>query len=210
MAIRLIPQPLLVVLSSPSGGGKSSICRALLASDSRLDYSISTTSRPARADEANGQDYDFITEKRFYELVEEGMFLEWAKVHDNLYGTRRDIVDAKLASGKDVVMDLDVVGGLNIKKSTERAVLIFVLPPSLSVLEERLRRRNTDRDDVIQKRLLNARHEINFAQKYDYAVVNHDLQETITSIRRIIDAERHSSRHQTVEITDEDALVTKS
>ena len=103
-------------------------------------------------------------------------------------------------------MDLDVNGSLTIKKLNDKAVLIFVLPPSLSVLEERLRKRNTDGEEVIRKRLVNARYEINFAQKYDYVVVNHDLEHTIQTIRKIIDAERHSSKHQKVLITGEDAI----
>lgn len=207
MPISLEPEGMLVVLSSPSGGGKSSICRALLSADTQLEYSISTTSRPPRRDESNGRDYLFIPEEEFTKLIETECFYEWAKVHDNFYGTRRDVVDAKLSAGKDVVLDLDVVGGLNIKKVTEKAVLIFVLPPSLKVLEERLRHRNTDREDIIQKRLKNARQEINFAQKYDYAVVNEDLQQTIVTIRQIIAAERHSSRHLKVRITGEDAEI---
>lgn len=154
----------------------------------------------------DGRDYHFVTAEEFHRLINEDVFYEWARVHDNFYGTRRDIVDAKLAAGKDVVMDLDVNGSLAIKKLNDKAVLIFVLPPSLTVLEERLRKRNTDGEEVIRKRLVNARYEINFAQKYDYVVVNRDLEETIQTIRKIIDAERHSSKHQKVLITGEDAI----
>lgn len=193
-------------MSSPSGGGKSTICRALLDSDARLGYSVSVTSRPQRKDEFNGRDYHFVTEAEFHDLIQQDSFYEWAKVHGNFYGTRKDLVDAKLAAGHDVVLDLDVVGGLNIKKLNDKAILIFVLPPSLTVLEERLTRRNTDQGEVIQLRLRNARHEIAFAQKYDYAVVNEDIGQTISIIRKIIDAERHSSNHQKVLITGEDAV----
>ncbi len=205
MPITLESESMLIVLSSPSGGGKSSVCRALLTSDPNLGYSISTTSRPPRGDEANGKDYNFVSEAEFRQMIEAGAFYEWARVHDNYYGTRRDLVDAQLAGGKDVVMDLDVTGGLNLKKLNEKAVLVFILPPSLEVLEERLRRRNTDREDVIRKRLANARMEIHFAEKYDYVVVNEDLDSTISTIRRIVDAERHSAKHQTVRITGPDA-----
>lgn len=206
MSITLEPEGMLLVLSSPSGGGKSSICRALLDSDARLGYSVSVTSRGRRWDEVEGRDYHFIEEEEFHQAVGQDMFYEWAKVHGNFYGTRRDLVDAKLAAGQDVVLDLDVVGGLNIKKMNEKAVLIFVLPPSMTILEERLRRRNTDDEEVIQLRLRNARHEINFAQKYDYAVVNEDLAQTISIIRKIVDSERHSSKHQKVLITGDDAI----
>src|SRR5690349_7059101 len=169
---------MLIILSSPSGGGKSSICRTLLDSDPRLGYSVSVTSRPRRRDEVDGRDYHFVTEEQFHELIQQDAFYEWAKVDGNFYGTKKDLVDAKLASGQDVVLDLDVVGGLNIKKLNDKALLVFVLPPSLSVLEERLNHRNTDKDEVIQLRLRNARQEISFAQKYDYAVVNEDLTHT--------------------------------
>lgn len=207
MPIALQPEGMLIILSSPSGGGKSSICRALLDADPRLEYSISVTSRPRRGTEEEGREYYFVSDDEFTRLIGEGAFYEWAKVHGNFYGTRRDLVDAKVQEGQDVVMDLDVVGGLNIKKLNDKAVLIFVLPPSLKILEYRLRGRNTDNEEVIQTRLRNARMEINFAQKYDYAVVNEDLSQTISIIRQIIDAERHSSRHQQVLITGEDATL---
>jgi guanylate kinase len=207
MPISLKPQGILIILSSPSGGGKSSICKALLGSDCRLGYSVSVTSRGQRGHEVDGRDYYFVSEEEFQRQIATERFYEWARVHGNFYGTRRDIVDAKLAEGMDVVLDLDVQGGLNIKKLNEKAVLIFVLPPSLKVLEQRLRGRNTDDDAVIQTRMHNARMEIPFAHKYDYAVVNEDLEQTISIIRKIIDAERHSSNHQTIVMTGEDALV---
>ncbi|MGC8740474.1 MAG: guanylate kinase [Candidatus Sumerlaeaceae bacterium] len=208
MAIELESLPMLIVLSSPSGGGKSSVCRALLAADPNLDYSVSVTSRPPRPGEVDGRDYWFVSEEEFLRLIEQNAFYEWARVHDNYYGTRRDLVEEKLARGRDVVMDLDVVGGLTIKKLCDRSVLIYVLPPSLKVLEARLRARGTDSEPVIQKRLRNARHEINFAEKYDFVVINDDLDHTVTIIRRIIEAQRHASRNQRVKITGEDALIS--
>lgn len=207
MPIELEALPMLIVLSSPSGGGKSTVCRALLQADPRLEYSVSVTSRAPRPGEVNGRDYWFVSEEEFCRLIESDAFYEWARVHDNYYGTRRDIVEEKLARGHDVVMDLDVVGGLTIKKQSDRAVLIYVLPPSLKVLEERLRARGTDSEAVIQKRLRNARQEINFAEKYDFVVINENLEQTIATIRRIIEAQRHSSRHQKVKITGDDALI---
>lgn len=204
MAITLQQHGMLVVLSSPSGGGKSSVCRALLSSDPQLEYSTSVTSRPKRGDEVNGRDYHFVEEDEFVRLIQQGVFYEWAKVHNNYYGTRRDLVDAKLAAGKDIVLDLDVVGGLNIKKANEGAVLVFILPPSFEVLEKRLRCRATDCEEVIQTRLRNARNEVNFAMKYDYVVVNEDLEQTIQVIRRIIDAERHSATHQVIMVSGAD------
>lgn len=210
MAITLESRGSLVVLSSPSGGGKSSICKALLGSDPQLGYSVSTTSRDRRGDEIDGRDYHFVTPERFGELIAADAFYEWARVHGNFYGTRREQIDAMLANGKDVVMDLDVNGGLAIKKLNDAAVLVFVLPPSMEVLEARLRHRNTDGEEVIVTRLRNARHEIHFAQKYDYVVVNEDLQRTIKLIHRIVECERHSAKHQIVHITGEDAVVPGS
>lgn len=182
------------------------MCKALLQADSRLEYSVSVTSRKPRGEEVDGRDYQFVSEQEFHRLIQEERFYEWAKVHDNYYGTRRDLIEQKLARGKDVVLDLDVVGGLSVKKVSDKAVLIFILPPSLEVLEKRLRARNTDCEAVIQKRLRNARNEINFAQKYDYVVVNEDLQQTISTIRRIVEAERHSAKHQQITIVGENEL----
>jgi guanylate kinase len=206
MPISLKPQGILIILSSPSGGGKSSICKALLGSDNRLCYSVSVTSRAQRGHEVEGRDYHFVSEEEFHRLIGTESFYEWARVHGNFYGTQRELVDQKLEAGMDVVLDLDVQGGLNIKKLNDKAVLIFVLPPSLKVLEQRLRGRNTDQEEIIQTRMRNARLEIPFAQKYDYVVVNEDLEQTIGIIRKIIDAERHSSKHQTIIMTGEDNL----
>jgi guanylate kinase len=196
---------MLIVLAAPSGGGKSTVARALLESDSQLAYSISTTTRPPRHDELDGIHYNFVTEEKFRDLIAADSFYEWARVHDNFYGTRRDVVDARLAQGVDVVMDLDVTGSLNVKKANLGAVLIFILPPSFAVLEERLRRRGTDDEAVILKRLRNARMEVHFAEKYDYVVVNDEIEKTISTIRLIVEAERHSANHQTMTISDEDA-----
>ncbi|PKO17599.1 guanylate kinase [candidate division BRC1 bacterium HGW-BRC1-1] len=205
MPITLQSQGMLIVLAAPSGGGKSTVARALLESDSQLAYSISTTTRPPRHDELDGIHYNFVTEEKFRDLIAADSFYEWARVHDNFYGTRRDVVDARLAQGVDVVMDLDVTGSLNVKKANLGAVLIFILPPSFAVLEERLRRRGTDDEAVILKRLRNARMEVHFAEKYDYVVVNDEIEKTISTIRLIVEAERHSANHQTMTISDEDA-----
>ena len=196
MEFRVINEKgMLIILSSPSGGGKSSVAKALLASDKNLTYSVSITSRPPRGDEVHGKDYYFCSEEDFFKLIREDAFYEWAKVHDNYYGTLRSTVDDQLDGGKDVVLDLDVVGGLNIKKANPQAVLVYIVPPSFEILETRLRARQTDTEEQILKRLRNAKNELNFVGKYDYAVLNEDLEETIMMIRKIIESERHSTKH---------------
>jgi guanylate kinase len=210
MPITLEPEGMLIAVVSPSGGGKSTICRALLDADPKLEYSISVTSRPPREGEVDGRDYHFVSEERFQELIAEGLFYEWARVHDNLYGTRRDLVETQLARGKDVVLDIDVVGSLNIKKMNDKAVLIFILPPSMQVLEGRLRRRETDSDEVIRKRLENAREEIRVAGQYDYVVINDDLEQAIVTVRGIINAERHAAKRLKVRYTGGDSELSNS
>lgn len=195
---------MLIILSSPSGGGKSSVAKALLASDHNLTYSVSITSRPPRGEEVHGKDYYFYSEEDFFKMIREDAFYEWAKVHDNYYGTLRSIVDEKLAQGKDVVLDLDVVGGLNIKKANPAAVLIYIVPPSFEILETRLRARKTDTEEQILKRLRNAKSELNFVSKYDYAVLNEDLNETIAMIKQIIESERHSTKHSQMTVMNYD------
>ena len=205
MPIVVKPEGMLIVLSSPSGGGKSSVCQALLRTDSRLAYSVSVTSRLPRGDEVNGQHYHFVSEGEFQALVEKECFYEWARVHGNLYGTRRDLIDEKLAEGRDIVLDIDVQGSLQIKRRNPKAVMIFILPPSMRTLEDRLRKRKTDSDEIIARRLHNARLEIDQADQYDYVVVNDDLAQTIEVIRGIIQSERHSVRHLSIQLTGDDA-----
>ena len=190
MTITLETQNLLFVLTAPSGGGKTTICRALLDSDAGLGYSISTTTRPPRPGESQGVAYDFVSLEAFQQLDREGAFLESACVHGHWYGTRRDRVAASLAQGRDLVMDIDVQGAFSIRAALAEAVLIFILPPSMSVLEARLRARASDSDDVVARRLENARQEIVEAHRFDYLVVNADLGDTIGQIHSILTAER--------------------
>lgn len=182
---------LLIVLSAPSGGGKSSVAKALLGADTKLEYSISVTTRPKRPDEVDGRHYHFVTPDEFHRFVREGAFYEFAEVHDHLYGTRRDAIEQTLAAGRDVLMDLDVQGGLNLKRQTPDAVLIFLLPPSLDVLRHRLEKRGTDTPEVIARRLAKAEQEIRHWCEYDYAVMNDDLDLAVARVRGIVEAERH-------------------
>lgn len=178
-----------VVISGPSGVGKSSFVDGLLRSPLELVYSVSATTRPRRPHEEEGRDYRFLTREEFRRRVAEGAFVEWAEVHGELYGTLRSEVDATLASGRNVLLDIDVQGGRAVRRVYADAVLIFVLPPSMEALESRLRGRGTDSEERIRVRLENARREIELMPEYDYAVVNDDLEVAKQQVHAIIASE---------------------
>lgn len=181
---------LLIVLSSPSGGGKTTIARQLLARDRALSRSVSATTRPPRGQERDGQDYFFISERAFDRAADQGRFLEWATVHGHRYGTLKREIAKQHRAGRDVLLVIDVQGGLAVKQQDPRAVLIFVQPPSLAVLAQRLKRRNTDSRTEIQTRLRHARWERAQARRYDYCIVNQRLAQAVEQARTIISAER--------------------
>lgn len=180
----------LVILSAPSGGGKSTILRALLAADSHLAYSVSATTRPARPTEIHGKDYYFTPIDEFRRLIDQNAFYEYFEVHGNFYGTLKSEVDSKLAAGKDVLLDVDVKGSMRLKQMMPECLNIFILPPSLAVLEARLRGRASDSEEVIQRRLINAEGEIRMADRYDYILINRDLTQTVEDVRLIIRAQQ--------------------
>ncbi len=189
---------LLIILSAPSGGGKSSVAKALLGADPKIDYSVSVTTRPIRPNEVNGRHYHFVSPDEFQALVRADVFYEHAEVHGHLYGTRRDTVKEVLDKGRDVVMDLDVQGGLNVKRQSPDAVLIFLLPPSLETLRHRLEKRGTDPPDVIERRMEKAVDEICHWEQYDYAVMNDDLDLAVARVKGIVEAARHTPERQTL------------
>ncbi|HWR72823.1 MAG TPA: guanylate kinase, partial [Nitrospirota bacterium] len=158
---------LLFVVSAPSGAGKTSLCRALSESLENLVHSVSYTTRKPRTREIEGRDYYFITGERFQEMVRAGDFAEWAQVHSNYYGTSRRVLSDIAAEGIDVILDIDTQGAKQIKERYLRAVFIFILPPSLQVLEERLRNRQSDNEDEIRKRMQRARDEIRDYSHYE-------------------------------------------
>jgi len=206
MAIELKRSGTLFVLVAPSGGGKSTVLRALLDRITDLSYSISVTSRPPRPGEVDGEDYSFVDIEAFQSMIERKEFYEWAQVHGNFYGTRRDAVEQMLADGKDVGMDLDVQGAYAVKGMKPDAVTVFLLPPSMETLEKRLRTRDTDDDDVIALRLRNAADEISRCRLFDYLVVNDDLDRVIDELAGVVTAERHKSLRQVLTVRDEPGL----
>ncbi|HKO22546.1 MAG TPA: guanylate kinase [Candidatus Eisenbacteria bacterium] len=179
-----------VVISGPSGAGKSSFVKALLGRYPRdLVYSVSATTRPRRAHETEGKDYFYLGREEFQRRVGAGEFIEHAEVHGELYGTLKSQTEAVLRSGRNVLLDIDVQGGHSVRTIYPDGVFIFVLPPSLADLEERLRARGTDSEERIRLRLENARREIAIAREYDYAVVNDDLEDATRKVLAIIEAE---------------------
>jgi guanylate kinase len=179
-----------VVISGPSGAGKSSFVKALLGRYPRdLVYSVSATTRSRRAHEAEGRDYFFLGREEFQRRVDAGEFVEHAEVHGELYGTLKSQTEAVLRSGRNVLLDIDVQGGRSVRRIYPDGVYIFVLPPSLADLEERLRARGTDSEERIKLRLENALREIEIAREYDYAVVNDDLEDATRKVLAIIEAE---------------------
>jgi guanylate kinase len=181
---------ILFVVSAPSGAGKTTLCKAITGSLEDLTHSISYTTRKPRTGEVDGRDYYFITQKRFQEMTEAGDFAEYAQVHSNFYGTSKLVLQDMVREGVDVILDIDTQGARQIKASTETAVFIFIMPPSLHILEERLRNRKSDHEEEIQKRMRRAVDEIRDYRMYDYIIVNRDFERALSELRSIVVAER--------------------
>lgn len=181
----------MLVIASPSGAGKSSISRTIFEQDPNISLSVSVTTRPRRSNEVEGVHYHFIDPTRFEEMKLGGELLEWANVHDNLYGTPRARVEEKLSHGRDILFDIDYQGTLQLyRRCREDMVTIFILPPSITELRKRLERRAQDSQEVIERRLRNARHEMDHWADYDYVLVNEDLETSCSRVRTILAAAR--------------------
>lgn len=182
---------MMLVLSSPSGAGKSTLARRLVDSDRQCGLSVSATTRAQRPAEVEGRDYYFLTQDAFFETRDRGGFLEWAEVFGHYYGTPREPVEAALAGGRDVIFDIDWQGTQSLHEQAARdLVRVFILPPSAKALEERLRTRAQDPEEVVQRRMKAASAEISHWAEYDYVITNVDLEDSFRQLQSILTAER--------------------
>jgi guanylate kinase len=177
------------IVSAPSGSGKTTLVSRLLASLPGLMFSVSYTTRKPRGDEVDGHSYRFVSRADFEARIAGGEFLEWAEVFGNYYGTHRGILEEAQAQGKDLVLDIDVQGARQLRSRIPEAVSVFILAPSRQILEQRLRARGEDREDVIQRRLRDAAEEIRNYQQYDYVLINRDLDQSAATLSAIVRAE---------------------
>jgi guanylate kinase len=191
--------PELFIISAPSGAGKSTLIRKLLSSTNNFELSVSATTRPPRDGEINGVDYQFISENEFKSLINKNAFIEYAKVHNHKYGTLKSYIDRKFIEGKSIILDIDVQGFMQIKESNISNTSIFVLPPSFKVLKQRLEDRRSDTREAIDKRMTNARKEIQFCDEYDFIIVNDEIDITMKALKEIIFEKRNDSDKNLIE-----------
>jgi guanylate kinase len=175
-----------VVLSAPSGAGKTTIARALVEREEDFSFSVSATTRPPREHEVHGVDYWFVSEDEFRSMVGNGEFAEWAEVHGDLYGTPLESLLRAGSRGRHVVLDIDVQGALQIREAVPEALLLFILPPSVDILFERLLGRGTEREETLRRRLTTALHELRAAESFDFFIVNEELDEAIREVRDLV------------------------
>ena len=180
----------LFAVAAPSGTGKSSLVKALLELDSHLVVSISHTTRKPRGQEQDGREYHFVDEATFRSMIAAGQFVEWAEVHDNLYGTSRGAIEARIVKGHDVLLEIDWQGALQIKRLFPNANLIFILPPSWDELLQRLQRRGEDGPQVIAKRMENARIEVSQARHFDFVIINALFESALFDLKAIVHSQR--------------------
>ncbi|MBT0570902.1 guanylate kinase [Curvibacter sp. CHRR-16] len=180
----------LFVVAAPSGAGKSSLCKALLELDSRLQPSVSHTTRAPRGQEKHGREYFFVSPQEFDSMVETNAFLEWANVHSNRYGTSRKAIEERMAQGSDVILEIDFQGAMQVKEKFANAVCIFILPPSWEELRSRLERRGEDAPDTIELRMRNAQVEVAQASQFDFVIINELFDRALFDLKAIVHAQR--------------------
>lgn len=192
---------MIVVVSSPSGTGRTTIIERVLREDSRLRYSTSVTTRPQRPGEKEGKDYFFVSEKEFKQRIERGEFVEWAEVHGFMYATPRAPLVETVQQGGVIILDIDIQGAMQVKEKFPHCVTIFVAPPSLESLEQRLRNRGTDSEELIKRKLQDALREMAKIPEYDYLIVNEDLDTAVRQLEAILEAERCRTKRAQYSIT---------
>jgi guanylate kinase len=180
----------LFIVSAPSGGGKTSLVKALLASEPEVKLSVSHTTRPPRPGEVNGRDYHFVSPAEFERMLRAGQFLESAVIYDNRYGTSRTWISEQLDQGQDILLEIDWQGAQQVRKLMPGTVSVFILPPSLEALEQRLKGRSQDQPEAIARRLAAAREEISHVREFDYVIINKDFNRAALELASIIRAER--------------------
>jgi guanylate kinase len=180
----------LFVVAAPSGAGKSSLVKALLELDSHLALSVSHTTRAPRGQEQDGREYWFVDEPEFRAMIDRGEFFEWAQVHGKLYGTSRKAIQERLEHGEDVVLEIDWQGAQQIQRLFPQTVTIFILPPSWSELDLRLRRRGEDKPEVIEQRLANAREEVSHAREFDFVIINALFETALFDLKTVVHSQR--------------------
>ncbi len=196
----------LFIISAPSGAGKTSLVKALLQSNQNLSLSISHTTRAPRSGEINGRDYHFVSLETFRQMLLNGEFVESAEVYGNLYGTSQKWINSAIASGQDILLEIDCQGAMQIRQIFPESISIFILPPSVDTLAARLKTRAQDDPDIIQKRLAAAREEVSHIIEFDYAIINDKLDEALNDLISVVKAERLKRTRQLVKYS---ALITQ-
>lgn len=191
----------LIIVSAPSGAGKTSLVNAMLSATPDIDLSISYTTRPPRAGEVDGKDYHFVSREAFLEMADCGDFLESAEIYGNLYGTSQPWIQSKLKSGRDILLEIDWQGADQVRRIFPGCISIFILPPSITALEERLKGRGKDSAEVIARRMQSARDEIGHVAEFDYVIINDKLDDAVQELRSVVIAarnrrDRQLARHQ--------------